>query len=151
VSRPPSLLSRGAPLADEPPLVPWFKDSDKLLKAVLNRAAVDPESAARVVIAIGRLAQQKPGLRKRLALSAAGGRKGAPRRPLVELALVADLFQHLQATMGRGASAACVRWIIDGPAFPRIESDTGAKNLLKAARAEFPFGSMGKGKSQSVS
>lgn len=139
----PSLLSRGAPPPGSPPFEPWFKDDDKLLAAVIARASADRDFAARVASAVGALAHQHPGLRKRLNMEAAGGRRGAPSSPEGLLMMVAETLRVARSQRRTRASVA--DWIVDSARIlgvPKITTTKGAQKLIdravKAARAHPP-------------
>ena len=101
-----SVLARGAP-TDDMPFVPWFKDNDKLLAAVVSRAREDPSFAQRVVREIGAWARPNAKLRDALRDALKGARPSRKGTPYSEHVRLLSDFNAL--TIGLGNTSAVAR------------------------------------------
>ena len=102
VAKKPSLLSRGAPPAGEPPFVPWFDDNDKLLAVVIARASDDPAFALRVAVAMHALSRSYARVRAELRAQTKADRPGARTVPAWKYFWLLDTYELARS---RGASS----------------------------------------------
>ena len=76
---------------------PWWRDSDALLRAVLNMAVIDPAFAARVGRAVGTASKVNSRMRAAMLEAAKGDRPGRRRTgpPLALQMLALDTYDRL--------------------------------------------------------
>lgn len=131
-------LSKAARILSEPPTAPaafepWFRDSDKLLQAVLERARQDSMFARRVVDEVAQWVKHDTRLKTALRaglMAPSRGRRSTPRH--MHAHLLADL-ELVRSAKGWSEEQA-VPWLADRWNL----SEDGLRSRLKAAKNAVP-------------